>query len=76
MERVIKSFKNQDVVRMLQIQYRMHEKIMLWSSESFYDDKLKAHESVVSHLLKDLPSVKPDDNTGQKALTSYSGDEG
>ncbi|HLU47531.1 MAG TPA: IGHMBP2 family helicase [Planctomycetota bacterium] len=43
--------------RMLTIQYRMHEKIMNWSSNEMYDGRLIAHESVRKHLLADLPGV-------------------
>ena len=32
--------------RMLTVQYRMHEQIMRFSSEQFYDDQLVAHHSV------------------------------
>jgi len=32
--------------RMLTVQYRMHEKIMAFSSKRFYDDQLAAHQSV------------------------------
>lgn len=32
--------------RMLTVQYRMHEKIMAFSSERFYDNQLEAHQSV------------------------------
>jgi len=39
-------------VSMLQVQYRMHEKIMQFSSRYFYDGKLIAHDSVKSHLLR------------------------
>ena len=35
-----------DTARMLTVQYRMHEKIMAFSSEQFYDDQLEAHQSV------------------------------
>lgn len=41
-----------DHVSMLQIQYRMHQKIMEFSSRYFYEDKLIAHDSVKSHLLR------------------------
>ena len=46
MERVIS--KSNEVVRMLKIQYRMHQDIMTWSSETFYENHLKAHSSVQS----------------------------
>ncbi|HET9788022.1 MAG TPA: AAA domain-containing protein, partial [Pyrinomonadaceae bacterium] len=39
-------------VSMLQVQYRMHEKIMEFSSRYFYDDKLIAHDSVRHRLLR------------------------
>lgn len=39
-------------VSMLQIQYRMHQKIMQFSSQYFYEDKLIAHNSVKSRLLR------------------------
>jgi predicted DNA helicase len=41
-----------DVARMLEVQYRMHEQIMAFSSAQFYDNKLIAH-STVRHA--DLP---------------------
>jgi ATP-dependent RNA/DNA helicase IGHMBP2 len=42
---------------MLQVQYRMHESIMKFSSGYFYNDKLIAHESVRYELLS--PSESP-----------------
>lgn len=39
-------------VYMLQVQYRMHQKIMEFSSRYFYGDNLVAHDSVRSHLLR------------------------
>jgi ATP-dependent RNA/DNA helicase IGHMBP2 len=44
-------------VSMLQVQYRMHEKIMQFPSRYFYRNELIAHESVRSHLLR--PHVSP-----------------
>ena len=54
MERLVKNFGNKQIVRMLDIQYRMNERIMKWSSEQFYSDKLIAHHSVKDHSLSDL----------------------
>ncbi|MFY0254567.1 AAA domain-containing protein [Chitinophaga sp. 30R24] len=46
-----------EAVTLLEEQYRMHADIMGYSSGIFYDDKLKAHTSVASHLLfsADMP---------------------
>lgn len=43
-----------DITTMLQQQYRMHEQIMEFSNREFYEDSLKAHESVKEHTLEDL----------------------
>ncbi|KAF1804809.1 P-loop containing nucleoside triphosphate hydrolase protein [Mucor lusitanicus] len=51
------------VKRMLMVQYRMHQKIMEFSSKELYDNKLVADKSVASHLLVDLPSVQESENT-------------
>ena len=40
--------------RMLTTQYRMNENIMNFSSQELYDSKLRADDSVKSHLIKDL----------------------
>lgn len=45
------------VTRRLNVQYRMHEAIMNFSSQQFYDADLEAHASVRAHLLCDLPGV-------------------
>lgn len=44
------------VTRPLKVQYRMHEKIMRFSSQEFYDDTLIADDSVGGHLLSELSS--------------------
>lgn len=44
--------RHPDQVSMLQVQYRMHEKIMKFPSDYFYDGKLVAHETVRSRLLR------------------------
>ena len=43
---------------LLRVQYRMHEKIMNFSSKEFYGGELIADESVKSHTLADLKHVK------------------
>jgi ATP-dependent RNA/DNA helicase IGHMBP2 len=52
-ERLYKKHKS-EISRMLQIQYRMNEEIMNWSSNEFYEGKLVAHDSVKDRLLTDL----------------------
>jgi len=47
-------------VRMLTVQYRMHETLMAFPSESMYGGKLEAAKDVRQRLLEDLPGVKPD----------------
>ncbi len=44
--------KQPQVSSMLQVQYRMHEDIMKFSSTYFYKDELVAHESVKGSLLQ------------------------
>ena len=39
------------VDKLLTVQYRMHEKIMAFSSREFYENALEAHESVAGHLI-------------------------
>ena len=56
------------IKRQLDVQYRMHEKIMQFSSGHFYDGTLVAHESVKSHLLSDLPGVVAGELTELQAL--------
>jgi predicted DNA helicase len=46
-------------INILTIQYRMHEDIMRFSNESFYNKQLKAHPTVAKHSLKDLPGFEP-----------------
>ncbi len=42
------------VLEMLAVQYRMHEEIMRFSGDRFYDGRLRAAESVRGHTLRDL----------------------
>ncbi len=45
------------VTRRLNMQYRMHDQIMNFSSEQFYDGTLQSHGSVSGHVLTDLDYV-------------------
>lgn len=56
LERAMELF-GENVSRLLDVQYRMHQDIMTFSSDYFYDGKLTAHESVIAHKLADLPHV-------------------
>ncbi len=49
--------------RLLTRQYRMHEEIMRFSSDRFYDGKLVADEHVAGHLLCDLPGIEASNET-------------
>lgn len=46
------------IKRLLNVQYRMHAEICGFPSKTLYASKLKSHESVASHLLRDLPNTK------------------
>lgn len=56
MERLVNR-DGDSISRRLTTQYRMHEQIMRFSSEEFYDGALVASEAVRQHLLADLPDV-------------------
>ena len=56
MERLVARYGSA-VTRRLNVQYRMHEAIMAFSSAEFYGAELKADASVRSHLLCQLPGV-------------------
>ncbi len=53
MERLVDDYGDR-VTKQLNVQYRMHESIMQFSSQCFYSGTLKADESVRTHLLTDL----------------------
>ncbi|XP_069480230.1 DNA-binding protein SMUBP-2 [Ambystoma mexicanum] len=67
MERLIKKY-GENVVKMLTVQYRMHQSIMQWASEEMYGGRLTAHSSVAEHLLKDLPGVAETEETSTPLL--------
>ncbi|MEQ8210971.1 MAG: AAA domain-containing protein [Lacipirellulaceae bacterium] len=56
MERLVESF-GEKVFKRLTVQYRMHEKIMRFSSDHFYDGELVADASVKHHRLFEVPGV-------------------
>jgi ATP-dependent RNA/DNA helicase IGHMBP2 len=55
-ERILNVYaRNADQVsRMLQVQYRMHQSIADWASGAMYHGQLQTHESVAHHVLSDL----------------------
>ncbi len=57
MQRLIER-EGETVFRRLTVQYRMHEAVMNFSSQTFYDGSLVADASVRSHRLCDLPDVQ------------------
>ncbi|KAI9064437.1 P-loop containing nucleoside triphosphate hydrolase protein [Trametes sanguinea] len=56
------------IKRMLTVQYRMHAQIAAFPSKVMYYGKLKSHESVASHLLRDLPNTKVDSEEDEKEI--------
>ncbi|NXJ55741.1 SMBP2 protein, partial [Spizaetus tyrannus] len=62
MERLIERY-GEKIVKMLTMQYRMHQTIMQWASLEMYSGRLTAHPSVAQHLLKDLPGVTSTEET-------------
>jgi DNA polymerase alpha-associated DNA helicase A len=62
-DRLLKIHGNK-IKRMLNTQYRMHEKIVAFPSVELYESKLLSAEAVKTRLLKDLPySVEDTDDT-------------
>ncbi len=62
MQRLIEQH-GETIFRRLTVQYRMHESIMRFSSEMFYEGSLVADAAVKSHRLCDLPDVVETDQT-------------
>jgi len=50
---------------LLRVQYRMHEDIMRFPSDRFYDGKLIAHESVAAHTADEIAGVSATDLTSR-----------
>ena len=66
MQRMIEHYGD-TVTRQLDVQYRMHRDIMNFSSKSFYNETLIAHESVESHTLDDLSTFDSPDLASEPA---------
>ena len=66
MQRLTDAYED-TITRRLDVQYRMHEQIMQFSSATFYDDSLIAHESVAKHVLDDLPAFSSDELSAESA---------
>jgi ATP-dependent RNA/DNA helicase IGHMBP2 len=52
----------------LELQYRMHEDIMRFSSDAFYEGALTAADANKGHLLKDLPLVSEHELTEKPVI--------
>ncbi|PVV03024.1 hypothetical protein BB560_002506 [Smittium megazygosporum] len=55
-ERLMDMYGEQ-ISKMITVQYRMNDAIMLFSSQRLYNDKLTSYSSNADHLLIDLPEV-------------------
>lgn len=64
------------VKRMLKVQYRMHRKIMEFSSRELYEKELVADDSVAEHLLADLPDVSATEDTQVPVILIDTSDTG
>jgi superfamily I DNA and/or RNA helicase len=53
-ERIIKDTRFQQVVRLLDTQYRMNRRISDWASHNMYHDAIRSHPSVAEHTLRDI----------------------
>lgn len=57
-ERLIALF-GEEIKTLLNVQYRMHEKIMRFSADEFYEGELLADSTVEEHTLEDIIKQKP-----------------
>lgn len=56
-DRITRFPGTQSIVKMLKIQYRMHEHISDWSSRAMYNSELESFEGVAKRKLHELPHV-------------------
>lgn len=61
-ERLVELY-GETISRPLLVQYRMHEEIMRYSASQFYNNDLRADDSVMGHRLCDLSGVREDELT-------------
>lgn len=59
-DRITRFESTQSVVKMLKIQYRMHEDISSWSSKAMYQNELASFEGVANRKLHELSHVHID----------------
>ncbi|MEM7393391.1 MAG: AAA domain-containing protein, partial [Verrucomicrobiota bacterium] len=59
-ERLVESY-GETISRPLLVQHRMHEDIMMFSSNEFYQNRLEAHPTVAGHRLCDLSGVEEEE---------------
>jgi ATP-dependent RNA/DNA helicase IGHMBP2 len=64
LERLVSQY-GERVTRRLDVQYRMHEAIMGFTSHEFYEGELIADTTVAGHRLCDLPGVRAEPLTEQ-----------
>lgn len=67
MQRLVQRYGT-EIYRRLTVQYRMHQQVMQFSSEQFYDSSLVADASVRRHRLCDLPGVANEPRTTSPAI--------
>ncbi len=69
-DRLLKTYGD-EVKRLLNVQYRMHERIMRFPSDELYEGKLVAAEAVKGRLLKDLEYEVQDTEDTEEALVFF-----
>ena len=65
------SLHGSDIKKLLNVQYRMHEKIMRFPSDELYDGELTAGPGVEARLLKDLEYGVEDTGDTREPLVFY-----
>ncbi|KAF9523770.1 AAA domain-containing protein [Crepidotus variabilis] len=64
----LESMYGAGIKRMLDVQYRMHQQICSFPSDTLYGSKLTSHDSVASHLLSDLSNASAESEEDEKEL--------